>query len=139
MAEAPAFRRVGATADGAMKVLLGVVFAACASWVGDLIGVSSLLMWSSAAALLVGGVVELACVRSRSQRHFTRLMIAYDSGWALAAAAGLLTAWLGGTAGGELWTGYQVVAPLVFAGLLLASGPMRTAPAPRPDAPRSAV
>ena len=51
-------------------------------------------------------------------RTYTRLMIAYDSGWVLTALAGLLMAWQGSGAGGEVWIGYQTGAPLVFAVLL---------------------
>ncbi|MFF5720226.1 hypothetical protein [Streptomyces buecherae] len=59
-------------------------------------------------------------------------MIGYDGGWALATLAGLLVAWRGGTAGGEIWLGYQVAAPLALAALLVTAAPAR------PDAPPTA-
>ncbi len=61
-------------------------------------------------------------------RTYTRLMIGYDSGWVLAALAGLLVAWRGGGAGGEVWMGYQVVAQAVFAVVLVAGGSTRRGP-----------
>ncbi|MFJ3136581.1 hypothetical protein ACIRG8_17640 [Streptomyces sp. NPDC102359] len=50
-------------------------------------------------------------------------MVAYDSGWALTALAGLLVAGQGGTAGGEVWIGYQAAASLAFAALLVKATP----------------
>ncbi|WOX10622.1 hypothetical protein [Streptomyces sp. N50] len=76
------------------------------------------LLIASGAALLTCGGIEIGYVRSRPVRTYTRLMIAYDSGWVLTALAGLLMAWQGSGAGGEVWIGYQTAAPLVFAVLL---------------------
>ncbi|MEU5688346.1 hypothetical protein [Streptomyces venezuelae] len=56
-----------------------------------------------------------------------QLMIAYDAGWAVAAAVGLLVAWQGGAAGGEVWMGYQAVAPIAMAARLVAARPVRAA------------
>lgn len=118
---------VGAIADGAFKVLLGAVCIAGAAPLGRLLGTPAWLMVVSGAALLIGGGVGIGYVRSRSVRTYTRLMVAYDSGWVLAALAGLVMAWRGSGAGGEVWMGYQTVAPLAFAALLAAAGPARTA------------
>lgn len=54
-------------------------------------------------------------------------MVAYDSGWVLAALVGLLMARQGSSAGGEVWIGYQTVAPVAFAALLVAAAPTRVA------------
>jgi hypothetical protein len=118
----------GIVADGVFKVLLAAVSGIGAAPLGDLLGVETWLMAVCAVALLAGGASELAWRRRRPAAVYLRLMIAYDSGWALAALAGGLVAWRGGTAGGEVWIGYQTVAPLVFAALLLAAS------APRPSA-----
>ncbi|RSS47363.1 hypothetical protein EF912_26705, partial [Streptomyces sp. WAC07061] len=114
---------VGAIADGVFKVLLAAVCMAGAAPLGRLLGTPTWLMVVSGAALLIGGGVEIGYVRSRSTRTYTRLMVAYDIGWVLAALAGLLMAWRGSGAGGELWMGYQTAAPLTFAALLFAAAP----------------
>ncbi|MET9824312.1 hypothetical protein ABZ038_22335 [Streptomyces sp. NPDC006349] len=131
-------RTAGALADGAFKVLLAVVFIACAAPLGGLIGTPAWLLVVSGVALLVGGGIELGYTRSRSMRTYKRLMIAYDGGWALAAVTGLLMAWQGSGAGGEVWVGYQAVAPLALAALLVAAAPAQAAPAARRDASHGA-
>lgn len=123
---APETRRLmGITADGAVKVLLGAVYLIGASRLDDSLGVPTWLMVGSGVALLFGGGIEITYVRSRPLATYRRLMIAYDGGWVLATLAGLLTAWLGGVAGGEVWVGYQTVAPVVLAVLLLSAAPVR--------------
>ncbi|NEE30531.1 hypothetical protein G3M53_34440, partial [Streptomyces sp. SID7982] len=62
------------------------------------------------------------------------LMIGYDACWVLAALVGLLMAWRGSTAGGEVWRGYQVIAPLVFTAVLIAAAPARLPSEARSDA-----
>ncbi|MEU1706588.1 hypothetical protein ABZ478_14430 [Streptomyces sp. NPDC005706] len=125
---------VGIVADGIFKVLIGAAFVIGATRLGDLLGVATWLMITSGVVLLIGGGIEIRFVRSRSPRTYTRLMIGYDSCWTLTALAGLLLAWRGSGAGGEVWVGYQTVAPLVFAALLVTSAPVRTiADAPAKD------
>ncbi|MFI7058138.1 hypothetical protein ACWDOR_28570 [Streptosporangium canum] len=124
----PAKRQlVGVIADGAFKVLLGAAFIIGAARLGDLLGVPSWLMAVSGVALLIGGGIEIGYVRSRPMLTYTRLMVAYDSGWVLATLAGLLMAWQGSGAGGEVWIGYQTAVPIVFAALLVAAPSMRPA------------
>ncbi|MFG2815765.1 hypothetical protein [Streptomyces sp. NPDC048410] len=118
---------VGAIADGAFKVVLAVACMAAAAPLGRLLGTPTWLMAVAGVALLIGGVVEIGYTRSRSMRTYTRLMIAYDTGWVLTALIGALITWQGGSAGGEVWIGYQTVAPLVFAALLITAKPVRTA------------
>ncbi|MFG2128993.1 hypothetical protein ACGFNV_14510 [Streptomyces sp. NPDC048751] len=118
---------VGALADGAFKVLLAAVCIAGAAPLGRLLGTSAWLMVVSGTALLIGGGIEIRYTRSRSMRTYTRLMIAYDSGWVVAALTGLLLARQGSGAGGEVWMGYQTAAPLVFAALLVAAAPVQMA------------
>ncbi|MGW2466868.1 hypothetical protein [Streptomyces bauhiniae] len=120
-------RTVGAIADGAFKVVLAVVYVAAAAPLGRWLGTPAWLMVVSGLALLIGGGIELGYTRSRSMRTYTQLMIAYDAGWVLAALAGLLMAWQGSSAGGEVWMGYQTAAPLAFAVLLVAAAPVRMA------------
>ncbi|MFF9222034.1 hypothetical protein [Streptomyces viridosporus] len=117
---------VGIVADGVVKVLLGAAFVIGATRLGDLLGVPAWLMIASGVALLIGGGIEIRYVRSRPMRTYTRLMIAYDSGWVLTALAGLLMAWRGSSAGGEVWMGYQTAAPIAFAALLVAATSIRT-------------
>ncbi|MFE0171356.1 hypothetical protein ACFWZ2_03500 [Streptomyces sp. NPDC059002] len=125
-AASPARNRTGIIADGVVKVVLAAVCTIGAAPLGRLLGVPEWLMVASGVALLIGGGIELGYMRSRTVPTYTRLMIAYDSGWALTALTGLLLAWRSGdadTAGGEIWIGYQTVAPLVFAALLAAARP----------------
>ncbi|MFF2774502.1 hypothetical protein ACFVU3_06305 [Streptomyces sp. NPDC058052] len=122
MEKARGVMAAGIVADGIVKVLLGGAFLAGAAPAGRLLGVPGPLCAAAGAALLLGGAVELALLRRRPLRRHLPLMAAYDGGWALAAAAGALVAWRGGGSGGELWVGYQAVAPLAFAALL-AAGP----------------
>ncbi|MGW4383555.1 hypothetical protein [Kitasatospora sp. NPDC004531] len=114
-------RTIGIVADGAFKLLLAAVFGLGAQPVGRQLGVHAGVLIAGAAALLVCGAVEIRYLRRRSARAYTRLMVGYDTGWVLTAAAGLLLARGGSGAGGELWIGYQVLAPLVFAAALAAS------------------
>lgn len=116
---------VGVIADGAFKVVLGAAFIIGAARLGDLLGVPSWLMAVSGAALLIGGGIEIRYVRSRPMLTYTRLMVAYDSGWVLATLAGLLMAWRGSSAGGEVWIGYQTAVPIAFAALLVAATSVR--------------
>lgn len=115
---------VGVIADGVVKVLLAAVYIVGAAAVGQRLGVEAWLMVVGGAILLAGGGIELGYVRSRPMRTYTRLMVAYDSGWVLATLAGLFLAWQGSAIGGEVWIGYQTVAPIAFAALLV-STPMR--------------
>ncbi|MCX5247005.1 hypothetical protein OG895_17505 [Streptomyces sp. NBC_00201] len=118
---------VGAIADGAFKGLLAAVYIVGAAPLGRLLGSPAWLMVVSGVALLIGGGIEIGYTRSRSMRTYTPLMIAYDSGWVLAALVGALMAWQGSSAGGEVWIGYQTAAPIVFAALLIAAKPAQTA------------
>ncbi|MFI8350066.1 hypothetical protein [Streptomyces sp. NPDC085596] len=120
-------RTVGAIADGAFKVLLGAVYIAGAAPLGRLLDTPAWLMVVSGGALLIGGGIEIGYTRSRSMRTYTRLMVAYDSGWLLTALVGALMAWQGSSAGGEVWIGYQTAAPIAFAALLITAKPARTA------------
>ncbi|MCX5009844.1 hypothetical protein OG765_02420 [Streptomyces sp. NBC_00555] len=114
----------GAVADGVFKVLLGAGFIIGAVRLGDLLGVPAWLMAVSGVALLIGGGIEIGYVRSRPMATYRRLMVVYDIGWVMAALAGLLMAWRGGSAGGEVWIGYQVAAPVALAALLVAATPV---------------
>ncbi|MGW9116140.1 hypothetical protein ACWGRV_05725 [Streptomyces sp. NPDC055663] len=109
---------VGTVADGAFKVLLAAVCIAGAAPLGRLLGVPGWLMAASGLALLVCGGIEIRYARRRPVRTCLRLMVAYDTGWVLTAAVSLLLARQGGSAGGEVWIGYQTAAPLAFAALL---------------------
>ncbi|MFD5099844.1 hypothetical protein [Streptomyces albidochromogenes] len=124
---------VGAIADGAFKVLLAAVSIAGAAPLGRLLGTPAWLMVVSGVALLIGGGIEIKYTSSRSMRTYTQLMIAYDSGWVLAALTGLLMAWQGSRAGGEVWMGYQTGGPVVFAALLAAAAPTRVIPGTQRD------
>ncbi|GAB3824856.1 hypothetical protein [Kribbella italica] len=111
----------GIVADGAFKVVLGVVFVAGAGWAGGVLGVSPWLTAIAGLVLAVAGGVEIRYVNRRARTTYLRLMVAYDLGWALTAVAGLLLAWQGNTSGGEVWIVYQAVAPVAFVVLLLRS------------------
>ncbi len=127
-------RTAGALADGAFKVVLGAACLAGAAPLGRLLGTPVWLMVIAGVGLLIGGGVGIGCTRSRSQRTYVRLMVAYDSGWVLATLTGLLLAWRGGTAGGEVWVGYQAAASVAFAALLIAAAPAQAAPDTEPGA-----
>ncbi|MER7909015.1 hypothetical protein [Streptomyces sp. NPDC096068] len=119
---------VGIVADGVFKVLLGAALALAAAPLSRPLGVPLWLLVVSGAAVLACGGAELAYARVRPARTHVRLMVGYDAGWALATLAGLLVAARGGTAGGEVWIGYQAVASLLFAALLAAAAPARLTP-----------
>ncbi|WP_052847299.1 hypothetical protein [Streptomyces avicenniae] len=126
-AQAPAasatHRSAGIVADGVFKTVLGAACLVGAVPLGELLGVPGWMTALSGVVLLIAGGIGIAYMRSRSIGTYLRLMIAYDSGWALAALVGLVVAWRGGEAGGEVWVGYQTVAPLVFAALLITADP----------------
>ncbi|MFE5829747.1 hypothetical protein ACFQ67_05170 [Streptomyces sp. NPDC056488] len=119
---------VGIVADGGFKVLLGAAFVLGAAPLSRPLGVPLWLLVVSGAALLAGGAAELRYARVRPARAYVRLMIGYDTGWALVTLAGVLMAVRGGTAGGEVWIGYQAVTPLLFAALLASAAPARLTP-----------
>ncbi|MGC4941708.1 hypothetical protein [Kribbella sp. DT2] len=111
----------GIVADGAFKVVLGAVFAVGAGWAGGVLGVPPWLMVVAGLVLLAAGGVEIRYVNLRPRATYTRLMVAYDLGWVLTAVVGVLVAWQGSSAGGEVWVGYQAVAPVAFVVLLLSA------------------
>ncbi|WP_407548421.1 hypothetical protein QOM21_04625 [Streptomyces sp. Pv4-95] len=119
-------RMVGVVADGVVKVLIGAAFIVGAARLGQLLGAPAWLMVVSGVSLLIGGGAEIRYVRSRAMRTYTRLMVAYDSGWALVTLAGLLVTWQGTGAGGEMWLGYQAAASLALAVSLVVAAPVRT-------------
>ncbi|MEV3871266.1 hypothetical protein [Streptomyces sp. NPDC049906] len=113
----------GAVADGVFKALLGAAFLVGAGELGEWLGVSTALVLAAGAALLIGGVIEVGQVRRRPMGTVLPLMVAYDVGWALLTAVALFVARQGGDLGGELWIGYQIVAPLVLVALLARAEP----------------
>ncbi|WP_445395766.1 hypothetical protein ACSMX9_20155 [Streptomyces sp. LE64] len=113
----------GAVADGVFKALLGAAFLVGAGELGEWLGVSTALVLATGTALLIGGVIEVGHVRRRPMGTVLPLMVAYDIGWALLTAAALFVARQGGGVGGELWIGYQIVAPLVLVALLARAAP----------------
>ncbi|MFC7963494.1 hypothetical protein [Streptomyces cinereoruber] len=119
---------VGIVSDGGFKVLLGAVFALGAAPLSRSLGAPLWLLVVSGAALLACGGAELGYARVRPARTYVRLMVGYDTAWALATLVGVLVAARGGTAGGEVWIGYQAVAPLLFAALLARAAPARLTP-----------
>ncbi|MFE9104895.1 hypothetical protein [Actinomadura geliboluensis] len=123
-------QRTGIIADSAVKALLGAAFLLASAPLGRLFGVSTWLMAASGAALLICGAIEIKHLRSRPARTYVRLMVGYDAGWGLATLAALLPLWGSSGAGGEVWIGYQIAAPLVFATLLLTAAPSRASSQP---------
>ncbi|MEW9512348.1 hypothetical protein [Streptomyces bacillaris] len=123
----------GAISDGAFKVLLGAALAVSPTF-GSLFGVPAWLMVVTGSAVLISGTVEIVYGPRRSMAACVRLMFVYDIGWTVATAVALGVAWLGSTAGGEIWAGYQAVASLAFAVLLLRA-PASAAPASPPATP----
>ncbi|MDA3644439.1 hypothetical protein LZ318_30485 [Saccharopolyspora indica] len=122
-------RKAGIVADGAFKLVFAAACTIGAAPLGELLGVPGWLMIASGAVLLICGAMEIGYLRSRTTRTYLRLMIAYDSCWLLATLAALLLAWLGSSAGGEVWIGYQTAAPVLFAISLAAAA--RPVPADR--------
>ncbi|WP_112491388.1 hypothetical protein [Streptomyces bacillaris] len=123
----------GAISDGAFKVLLGAALAVSPTF-GSLFGVPAWLMVVTGSAVLISGTVEIVYGPRRSMAACVRLMFVYDIGWTVATAVALGVAWLGSTAGGEIWAGYQAVASLAFAVLLLRA-PASAAPPATPVQP----
>ncbi|RJO73333.1 hypothetical protein D5S18_18975 [Nocardia panacis] len=111
----------GILADGAFKVLLACAYTLGSGSLGDRLGVAPWVMIICGATLLIGGGTELGYIRNRPARTYIRLMIAYDSGWVVATLVALLLARQNNHLAGELWIGYQTVAPLAFAALLVAA------------------
>ncbi|MEU6560755.1 hypothetical protein [Nocardia nova] len=110
----------GVLADGAVKVLLAGLYAVGAWALSSQLDVAPWLLIACATALLIGGGSELGYLRSRPTRTYLPLMIAYDSGWVLVTIVSLLSARQDIRWAGELWIGYQTVAPLAFAAALAA-------------------
>ncbi|MFB8121710.1 hypothetical protein ACFVG1_03245 [Streptomyces bacillaris] len=130
-----ASKLAGAISDGAFKVMLGAALAVSPAF-GSLFGVPAWLMVVTGSAVLISGTVEIVYGPRRSMAACVRLMFVYDIGWTVATAVALGVAWLDSTAGGEIWAGYQAVASLAFAVLLLRA-PASAAPATPSAAPDS--
>jgi len=113
---------VGILADGAVKILLADVYIIGAESLSHRLGVAVWLLIACAAALLIAGGSEIAYLRNRPLSTYVRLMIGYDSGWSIVTVVALLLAWQGNRTAGELWIGYQTIAPLAFALLIAADG-----------------
>lgn len=124
-----ASKLAGAISDGAFKVLLGAALAVSPTF-ESLFGVPAWLMVVTGSAILISGAVEIAYAHRRSMAACVRLMFAYDTGWTVATVVALGVAWLGSTAGGEIWAGYQAVASLAFTVLLLRAPAAAPATAP---------
>lgn len=125
-AQARTRRTVGIIADGVVKVVLAAACLVAADPLGHLLGVPIWLMIVSGITLLTCGGTEIGYVRRRPPHTYLRLMVAYDSGWVVATLVGVLMAWQSSSAGGEVWIGYQAVAPLVFTALLALAAPAQT-------------
>jgi hypothetical protein len=123
-------QRIGIIADSAVKMLLAAAFLVGAAPLGRLFGVPIWLMIASGAALLICGGIEIKHLRTRPARTYVRLMVGYDAGWVLATLAALPPLWGSSDAGGEVWLGYQTVAPLAFATLLLTAAAPQTSSKP---------
>ncbi|WP_051025458.1 MULTISPECIES: hypothetical protein [Nocardia] len=119
---------VGILADGAVKILLAAVYIVGAESLSHRLGVATWLLIACAATLLIAGGGELAYLRNRPVSTYMRLMIGYDSGWSIVTVVALLLAWQGNRTAGELWIGYQTIAPLAFAALLIAADGRDSAP-----------
>lgn len=119
---------VGILADGAVKILLAIAYVVGAESLSHRLGVATWLLIACAAALLITGGSELAYLRNRPMNTYLRLMIGYDSGWSIVTVVALLLAWQGNRAAGELWIGYQTIAPLAFTVLLIAADGRDSAP-----------
>ncbi|MBF6276977.1 MULTISPECIES: hypothetical protein [Nocardia] len=113
---------LGVVADGTVKIVLAAVYIIGAESLSHRLGVATWLMIACAAALLIAGAGEFAYLRSRPMSTIMRLMIGYDTGWTVVTLVALLLAWQGNRAAGELWIGYQTLAPLLFATLLGVAG-----------------
>ncbi|MFG3520757.1 hypothetical protein ACGF5S_10860 [Nocardia nova] len=113
---------LGVVADGTVKIVLAAVYIIGADSLSHRLGVATWLMIACAAALLIAGAGEFAYLRSRPMGTYMRLMIGYDTGWTVVTLVALLLAWQGNGTAGELWIGYQTLAPLAFAVLLGAAG-----------------
>lgn len=113
---------LGVVADGTVKIVLAAVYIIGAESLSHRLGVATWLMIACAAALLIAGAGEFAYLRSRPMSTIMRLMIGYDTGWTVVTLVALLLAWQGNRAAGELWIGYQTLAPLLFAALLGVAG-----------------
>lgn len=113
---------LGVVADGTVKIVLAAAYIIGAESLSHRLGVATRLMIVCAAALLIAGASEFAYLRSRPMSTYMRLMIGYDTGWTVVTLVALLLASQGSGTAGELWIGYQTLAPLVFAALLGAAG-----------------
>lgn len=105
----------GYLADGLFKITLAAVYTLAAAPIGRLLGAEAPLIRTTAVVLLLSGVAEVVFARRRSAPRYVWYLVGYDSGWLLMTGAALLVARQGGSAGGELWFGYQLLASAVLA------------------------
>ncbi|MEU6579290.1 hypothetical protein [Nocardia sp. NPDC046763] len=120
----------GIISDGGVKVALAAAYVIASATLAHRLGVATWQMPVSGAALLIAGGIEITYLRRRPLRTYLRLMAAYDSGWVAATLIGVLLAFRGNSAAGVVWIGYQIVAPLAFAALLVAATPVRATTPP---------
>lgn len=112
--------RLGIIGDGVFKIVLAAAYVMAALPLGGLLGVAAWLMITTGALVLTCGMTEIWYAGIRPARTYLRFLALYDTGWVLATLAALLMARQAGTGGGETWMGYQAVAAMVLAILLMA-------------------
>lgn len=106
---------IGYLADGLFKVALALAYTLAVAPIGRMLGAAEPLILLSAVMLLLSGVAEIAFARRRAAAPQVWLLVGYDSAWLLVTALALILAGQGGSAGGELWFGFQAVGSVVLA------------------------
>lgn len=106
---------IGYLADGLFKVALALVYAWAVVPIGRMLGTAEPLILLSAVMLLLSGVAEIAFAKRRAAAPHVWLLVGYDSAWLMVTALALILAGQDGSAGGELWFGFQAVGSSVLA------------------------
>jgi hypothetical protein len=105
-----ALLRAGFVADGVFKLATAALYVALAGWFATRLHAPAALVVGTAAVLALCGAAEIALARTGAVRRSTRLLVAYDLGWAVVTVGAVLLAWSETPGGGVLWFAYQPVA-----------------------------
>ncbi|TDC48261.1 hypothetical protein E1212_21850 [Jiangella ureilytica] len=104
--------------DGIASVVTGLVYVLAAGWLGDRLGLSTALLSSAGAVMLVGGAVVFAVsTRREAPVLWVGAIIVLNTVWAVDSVVVAATGWFHPTTAGTTWILLQAAVVAVFAAL----------------------
>jgi hypothetical protein len=102
--------------DGVANVLTGLAYVLAAGWISDRLGLSTTLLYSAGAFMIVGGAVILAVSTRRSVPVlWVGAIIVLNAVWAVDSVVVAAAGWFDPTTAGTTWILLQAGVVAVFA------------------------